>query len=140
MSDAPHVPPPVAHALALGELALRPPVADGLASLTGRVRDMAARAAAAAGRVQALAPGHPVLDARDASHAELAAARGQLCDAVGMLAVRLRRDGLPPQRMLVAVKDAVRAAAPTADEVLAAREVMGDAVRWGIDAYYAAAS
>ncbi len=135
MSDVQHVPP----AVAIPDLVARPTAADDLAPLTSRVRDAAARVATVAEQAHALTRGHPASDAGDATHAELTTARGHLHDAVGVLAARLRRDGLPPQRMLVVVKDAVRAAAPAGGEALAVRDVMGDAVRWGIAAYFAAA-
>ena len=137
MSDVPRV-PAVFLRDGIGD-ARAPQSADSLAPLTGRVRDAAIRAAVAANRWQATVRAHPPLEHSDVTRAELDAARAQLCETVGALAAHMRRDGLPPQRMLVVVKDAVRAAVPTAAEALAARDVMSDAVRCGIDAYYAAA-
>lgn len=113
---------------------------DPLAPLTGRVRDMAALASTVAGRAHAIARGHGSIDGHDAMQAEASSARAQMCDAVSILATHLRRAGLPPQRMLVIVKDAVRAAAPSAGEALAMRDLMNDAVRCGITAYYAVTS
>lgn len=138
MSDVPQVPPVVVRDVAVID-ARAMHVPDALTLMTGRVHDAAVRMAAAAGRWQALVRAHPALESGDTTRAELDAARAHLCETVGTLAARLRRDGLPPQQMLVVVKDAVRAAAPTAAEVLAARDVMSDAVRCGIDAYYAVA-
>lgn len=137
MSDVQPTFPPGARDSVRLEHRIYPPVPVDVMSLTRVVHDSAARAALAFGRVQAVTRGHPVLDAHDPLSLELTAARDGLCDAVSALAASLRRDGLPPQRMLVAVKDAVRGAFPTPAEPLAARDVMSDAVRCGIAAYYA---
>ncbi len=143
MSDVSQVPPSVARDAAAADiLAAAGGAAPGdvLGALTGRVRDTAARAVVAAGRWHTSARVHPALDVADATFAEFDASRTQLCDAVSVLAAHLRRGGVPPERMLVVVKDAVRgAAAPTAADAADSRVVMSDAVRWGIDAYYATA-
>ncbi|HEY0779343.1 MAG TPA: hypothetical protein VGD56_15355 [Gemmatirosa sp.] len=132
------MPTAAADAVAIDMLAT--PGADALGFLTGRVRDAAGRAVVAAGRWQGLGRAYPTLDVGEATRAELELARTQLCDAVSVLAAHMRRDGLPPQRMLVVVKDAVRAAlTPVAADAPGTRDVMNDAVRCGIDAYYAAA-
>ncbi len=80
-----------------------------------------------------MARDHATRDAVAATDPELSTARSALCVAVGALARHLRHEGAPPQRMLVVVKDAVRAAVP---EALGGRELMSDAVRCGIEAYY----
>ena len=46
---------------------------------------------------------------------------------------RLKADGLPPERMLVLVKDA---AGHPGEPGFAARELTSDVVRWSIDAYF----
>ena len=51
----------------------------------------------------------------------------------------LRDDGVPPQRMLVLVKAAVRESAPPELDALEARALLEDVVRWSVDAYYDAA-
>lgn len=79
-----------------------------------------------------------VLDGTGAALRELGATRATLDDAVGALATRLRRDGAPPERMLVLVKDAARAATPPGADPPAARDLMARAVRLGIAAYFAA--
>ena len=52
---------------------------------------------------------------------------------------RLHADGLPAERVLVRVKAAVREAMPSELEPSEARDLMEDAVRWTIEAYYRAA-
>lgn len=76
---------------------------------------------------------------RDDLRGEMAATRAALCDAVSGLTARLRREGVPPERMFVLVKESVRRGAPSGADVVAVRELMGEAVRCGIRAYYAAA-
>jgi hypothetical protein len=61
-----------------------------------------------------------------------------LGDTAERLAVRLRRDGEPPERMLVVVKDAARAATPPGVDPPAARHLMAHAVRRAIQSYFAA--
>lgn len=144
MSDAPLPLPPSApppHTIG-GDAALAT-----AAAAEARVRASAGRALEAASRAhglaeqsgRAMARARLALDERDALLADARTTRAALCDAVGALAARLRRDGVPPERMLVAVKAAVRGAAPAGTDPGAAQELMGDAVRSGIGAYYAAA-
>ncbi len=139
MSDLQPNSPTGAHAPVELEAGRFPAVPDGVTALTSAVHDSAVRAAVALGRVHAVARIPALLDVRDPLTLELTVARDALCDAVGALAACLRRDGLPPQRMLVLVKDAVRTVSPLPAEALAAREIMSDAVRCGIAAYYAVA-
>ncbi|GJG85802.1 hypothetical protein tb265_09830 [Gemmatimonadetes bacterium T265] len=142
MSDTPLLPGVRELALSRSDLgpAPRAPDSDGVAE--ARVRTTAARALDAiahAGLQPAIERAHAAVDARDVLRTELDATRVALCDAVRALAARLRADGAPPERMLVLVKDAVRGGAPAGTDPAVVRELMGDAVRCGIGAYYAAA-
>jgi hypothetical protein len=61
-------------------------------------------------------------------------------DAVEALARQLRADAVPPERMLVLVKAAAQRAVPAAPQTLdplERGELVSDAVRWGVAAYYA---
>lgn len=116
-------------ASAAGPLAHTPSRAG---AAVARAQELAARA------VAAVATAHDVLDGTDAALREVAATRAALGDAVGVLAARLRRDGAPPERMLILVKDAARAATPPGADPPAARDLMAHAVRRGIEAYFAA--
>jgi hypothetical protein len=58
--------------------------------------------------------------------------------SVSAYAQRLHGEQVPPQRMLVLVKDAVREAMPADTDVLECRALMACVVRWSIEAYYAA--
>ena len=51
---------------------------------------------------------------------------------------RLHDQQVPPERMLVLVKEAVRDATTTDTDVLEGRALMESVVRWSIEAYYAA--
>ena len=66
------------------------------------------------------------------------ALRAALRTSVTAYARRLHDEQVPPQRMLVLVKEAVREATPAAADVLERRELMESVVRWSIEAYYAA--
>jgi hypothetical protein len=132
-----------------------PDAPDTLAAPDGgpdRLRTAVARAAADAARASALwdqgaaARGRAgerageLAGAADAALRAARAARDDLRAAVSAYAARLRADGAPPERMLVAVKGAVGADAPPpagSDAAAGARAVMDDAVRWSIEAYYA---
>jgi hypothetical protein len=65
------------------------------------------------------------------------ALRAQMRDSVTAYAHHLRDSGEPSERMVVLVKSAMVEAIPRDMDVLEARAVMADAVRWGIEAYYA---
>ena len=65
-------------------------------------------------------------------------ARTEAKAAVTALVVRLRTEGLPPQRVLIVLKDAARDAAPPELELIDQRSLVEDVVRWSIAAYYAA--
>jgi hypothetical protein len=67
------------------------------------------------------------------------AIRAELRASVTAYARHLRTDGVPPERMLVLVKSAVREATPAELDAVEARDLMEDVVRWSIDAYYHAA-
>ncbi|MDF1504413.1 hypothetical protein [Roseisolibacter sp. H3M3-2] len=67
------------------------------------------------------------------------ALRAQLRASITAYVHRLRAEGEPPQRMLVLVKTAMREGTPPELDVFEARELMSDAVRWSIVAYYQAA-
>jgi hypothetical protein len=66
------------------------------------------------------------------------AARAEARAAVTAYVVRLRGEGLPPQRVLVALKAVARDASPPDLEMLDQRALIEDVVRWSIAAYYAA--
>ena len=115
-----------------------------------RLRRAVTRAAAAATRARLLCVQNTVvraragelLEATEAARRETQASREALREAVRAYASALRADGARPERMLVAVKEAVgadsapvRAGSETAD---GARTVMDDAVRWSIEAYFTA--
>ena len=72
------------------------------------------------------------------SEALRAALRLTLRASVTAYVRRLHDEQVPPERMLVLVKDAVRAATPASADVLEGRELMESVVRWSIEAYYAA--
>ena len=65
--------------------------------------------------------------------------RAELRDSVTAYVRHLRDDGVPPERMLVLVKSALRESTPLELDALEARALMEDVVRWSVDAYYAAA-
>jgi hypothetical protein len=67
------------------------------------------------------------------------ALRALLRASVTAYARRLHADGVPPQRMLVLVKTAVREATPAQLDPYEARDLMEDVVRWSVEAYYDAA-
>jgi hypothetical protein len=64
------------------------------------------------------------------------AARAQLRASVTAYVRCLRAEQLPPERVLVLVKSAVRDDTPPELDVADARELMEDVVRWSIEAYY----
>ena len=68
--------------------------------------------------------------------AEAAELRERLRDSVIAYAVALRRTSVPPERAVVLVKAAVMAADFCPDKHN--RHVVEEAVRWAVDAYYAA--
>jgi len=67
------------------------------------------------------------------------AIRAELRASVTAYVRHLRTDGVPPERMLVLVKSAVREVTPPELDAVEARELMEDVVRWSVDAYYQAA-
>lgn len=67
------------------------------------------------------------------------ALRAQLRASVTAYVRHLKHDGLPPERMLVQVKSAVRDATPPELDHDAAKRLMEDVVRWSVEAYYHAA-
>ena len=77
-----------------------------------------------------------VVPAREAREAH-AALWETVRDAAEVLARELRADAVPPERMLVLVKAAAQRAAPATLDPLERGELVSDAVRWGVAAYYA---
>jgi hypothetical protein len=69
---------------------------------------------------------------------EPAAVEAALRASVTAYVQRLHDEHVPPQRMLVLVKDAVREAVAADTDVLERRALMACVVRWSIEAYYAA--
>jgi hypothetical protein len=70
----------------------------------------------------------------DALISELQENAGRLRDAVREFALSACAEQMPPERMLVALKETVRAAVGIRGPE--AQELMEDVVRWSIDAYY----
>lgn len=68
---------------------------------------------------------------------EAAALRDELRAGVIAYAREMHDEGVPPEQMLVEIKTAMREILPVELDVTASRELMADAVRWSIDAYYA---
>lgn len=62
--------------------------------------------------------------------------REQLRESITVYAAELRRNQVLPERAIVLVKSAVLESAPLPD--LDYRAMVEDAVRWAVDAYYAA--
>jgi hypothetical protein len=67
------------------------------------------------------------------------ALRAQLRASVTAYVHHLRAEELPSERVLVLVKSTVREAAPPELDVVEARDLMEDVVRWSIEAYYQSA-
>jgi hypothetical protein len=65
--------------------------------------------------------------------------RAELRASVTAYVRHLRDDGVPPERMLVLVKTAMRESTPSELDSQEARTLLEDVVRWSVDAYYAAA-
>jgi hypothetical protein len=65
--------------------------------------------------------------------------RAQLRAAVTVHARRMQADSAPPQEMLVLIKATVGAAARSALPSRQAQDLISQAARWAIDAYYSAA-
>lgn len=63
-------------------------------------------------------------------------AREQLRVSIGAYVCRLRAEEVPPERMLISVKALVRDAMPHELDAGDAHDLMEDAVRWSIVAYY----
>jgi hypothetical protein len=96
-------------------------------------RERALRSRAALGRAERLADeSQRIMDAS-------AALRDQLRAAVTAYVRDLRDDGLPSERVVVLVKSAIREATPPELDPSEARQLMADAVRWTVEAYYEAA-
>lgn len=58
--------------------------------------------------------------------------------AVSAFVLQLRHEQVPPQRVLVLLKDLVRQSSPPELTAADQRELIEDVVRWTIDAYYTA--
>lgn len=79
--------------------------------------------------------------ARDAARREReaeSAARAALRRAVERYARDLREAGVPPERMIVAVKSLVRRAAVARDPLTEPERLIPDLVQWSVAAYFAA--
>lgn len=76
--------------------------------------------------------------ASDRAVQESLALRAQLRASVTAYVHRLRADAVPPERMVVLVKEAVLEATPPELDLAQGRALVEDAVRWSIDAYYGA--
>jgi hypothetical protein len=77
-------------------------------------------------------------DARRDGRAAEAAARATLRQAVERYARDLRRQGVPPERMIVAVKGVVKRATASAHPLPEPEYLIPDLVQWSIAAYFAA--
>ena len=95
-------------------------------ALTGRSHSLLARSEALAG-------------ASARSVEESVALRAEIRASVVAYTRRLKLEGLPSERMLVLVKTAVREAVPPELDAVELRELLEDAVRWSVEAYYDAA-
>jgi hypothetical protein len=74
---------------------------------------------------------------RDAGAAE-AAARASLRQAVERYARDLRRQGVPPERMIIAVKEVVKRATASPQPPPEPEYLIPDLVQWSIAAYFSA--
>ena len=127
-----------------------PPVPTHADAEPDRLRRAVTRAAAAAARARLVGVQNAVVRVRaaelleltEAARRETQASREALREAVCAYASALRADGARPERMLVAVKQAVGADSapvrPGSEAANGARTVMDDAVRWSIEAYFTA--
>lgn len=97
-----------------------------LQQLLARVRE------AMRGSGSAIGDGDASARARRDAHA----LRAELRTSVGAHARRLRGEGLPPERMLVLLKEAVRDATLAELPSHRAKELLDDVVRWSVAAYY----
>jgi hypothetical protein len=79
----------------------------------------------------------PILGAVTHRRQDGAIPKGEARAAVDAFAARLRADGVPPERMLVLVKAAVRDSAPGVLDQAQLHALTEDVVRWSIEAYYA---
>jgi hypothetical protein len=96
-------------------------------------RALAARSSANLARSLALAG-----DSQTKVQASLAL-RAQLRASVTAYVTGLKADGMPSERVLVLVKAAIREATPPDFDPYDARDLMEEAVRWTVEAYYHAA-
>jgi hypothetical protein len=86
-----------------------------------------------------LARAEALVDASATTVQASQALRAELRAAVTAYVRYLRVDGVPPERMLVLVKSAIREAAPPELDAHEARDLVEDVVRWSVEAYYHAA-
>ena len=100
-----------------------------------------ARSALAADRADRAIERHDGARARDDARREREAegtARLALRRAVERYARDLRRSGVPPERMIVAVKSVVRRAAADRSPLPEPEHLIPDLVQWSVAAYFAA--
>ena len=105
---------------------------DRVREVLSQSRERRARSSTALGRASALLAGS------EAALQESLAVRAQLRAAVTAYVHRLHADGEPPERVLVLVKRAVRDAVPAEFSLADEEQLVSDAVRWSIEAYFAA--
>jgi hypothetical protein len=86
------------------------------------------------------APADGAPTSSDARNGRLAedAARAALRQAVERYARDLRREGVPPERMIVAVKGVVKRATAAPQSLPDAEHLVPDLVQWSIAAYFSA--
>ena len=112
--------------------------ATGIRRLLGRVRSAISRS----GRRPESGPTEierstPIVVVTSAPLEPSRELRGELQATLGTYVRQLRGAGVPPEKMVTMVKGLVRRSIPTDLHPDAARELMEEAVRSSIDAYYA---
>ena len=105
---------------------------DRVRNVLSESRERRIRSGGALGRASELLAGSEV------ALQDSQAVREQLRAAVMAYVHRLHADGEPPERVLVLVKSAVRDAVPAEFSVADEDRLVADAVRWSIEAYFAA--
>ena len=117
------------------------------AAFDARVRDLAdvadrsgrpPRLADDGERARARLEGARSREAADRERAAEDAAKAELRVAVERYARDLRRQGVPPERMIVAVKGVVRRAAAAPHALPEPEHLIPDLVQWSVAAYFAA--
>jgi hypothetical protein len=112
---------------------------EHLRQTLARAREVIARSRAPDALLLALVMPESGFDPAGRALRESHGLRAELRAAVTAYVRHLRREGEPPQRMLVLVKDAVGDSLPTQLDQTDRRALLADVVRWSIAAYYRSA-